>query len=281
MFPSNPRYSAGARASSRVTPGAPSRPRTSDVVRCIRFGPRGVNGVDGFGGGSLGAARRPAGPRSPRPGTRRRGSRTCSSAVRAERSTRRGRRTAPACRRRRRSWCPSPIPARAATSAIRSGTASADRIGVLGLIDEVGAPVDVAGARDLAGPVDVDAGPIRAPAGIEDAHALATQMLGQPLGRGKELGAGQAGHRRYDTAVVAPLPARCGPPGRGPGGPPSARGRDLPEHGLGRAACPPRRQPRWHELAAVRAHAPVAPTSTTSTRRSSGWPRPGPRSPPS
>ena len=47
VLPSNPRYSAGARASSSATLGAPSIPRTSAVIRCTRLGPRGVNGATG------------------------------------------------------------------------------------------------------------------------------------------------------------------------------------------------------------------------------------------
>ena len=48
VLPSNPLYSEGARASSSVTSGAPSRPRTSAVVRHDRFGPRTVK-PDGIG----------------------------------------------------------------------------------------------------------------------------------------------------------------------------------------------------------------------------------------
>src|SRR4029079_995925 len=49
VLPSKPRYSAGARASIRVTSGDPSRPRTSEVVSRARFGPRNVKPVDAGG----------------------------------------------------------------------------------------------------------------------------------------------------------------------------------------------------------------------------------------
>ena len=91
----------------------------------------------------------------------------------------------------------------------------------------------------------VGAAPVRPPARIEDPHARPTELLGQPVGGGQELGSGQAGHRRYHTDRGRPVPARRGPAGGRPGRrcPPS--GRHLPEHRARSGRSRPRRRPRW------------------------------------
>ena len=65
-------------------------------------------------------------------------------------------------------------------------------------------PVDERSARDVAGRVHLRRAAVGPPAEVEDADAGSPEILGQPLGRGEELRAGQATHRRYHTAVVDP-----------------------------------------------------------------------------
>ena len=57
----------------------------------------------------------------------------------------------------------------------------------------------------MAGRVDAVGAAVGSPAEVEDPDAGAAEVFGQPLGRGQELGTGQATHRRYHTAVVVPF----------------------------------------------------------------------------
>ncbi len=61
------------------------------------------------------------------------------------------------------------------------------------------------GAGDVAARVDRRAAAVRSPPRVDDPDARPAESLGQPLGRGQVLGSGQAAHRRYHTAVVAPF----------------------------------------------------------------------------
>ena len=64
VLPSNPRYSAGARASRSATPGDPSSERTSGVVSRIRGWARGVN-RPGDGGTTAFEIGRPSSTQAP------------------------------------------------------------------------------------------------------------------------------------------------------------------------------------------------------------------------
>ena len=200
MLPSKPRYSAGARASSSATSGEPSRPRTSEVVSRIRFGPRIVNPT---------WRRRDVGIRQ------RRSSRDpirepavedpdLLEAVGAE---------APPRPRREQALGVvvddhgGPIgdarPGRRCGHPVRAG--EQDRPAVLARLDQVGPPVDLDRARDVSRREDASRAAIGTPPGIEDADLRPAEVFGQPLGGGQELGSGQATHRGYHRAVVVPF----------------------------------------------------------------------------
>ena len=75
----------------------------------------------------------------------------------------------------------------------------------LAVLDQVGPPVDERGARDVAAGMDRRPLPSGRQRSVEDADPVRLEILGQPLGRGQDLRAGQATHRRYHTAVVVPF----------------------------------------------------------------------------
>ena len=232
MFPSKPWYSAGARASMRVTSGEPSRPRTSEVVSRVRFGPRTVNPFVGAGVRPLvispsfcdplrvaaieHAHRLQAiGSQAP-PGTGREQPLPVvvdddGRAVARSRSAARPRPSCPgrptgSCRhprRRRRAPCASPRGRHRRCGPSRGPAARCRRA--------------ASGASTT-----------RTPGRSE--------ILGQPFGRGEELRAGQATHGRYHTGVVDPFLPDPEKLDGGPHGDPVARRRDLPQHRLGRAA---------------------------------------------
>ena len=74
-------------------------------------------------------------------------------------------------------------------------------------VDEIGPPVEVARARDLARANTLAR---RCRPGRQRASRIRTlgpaEVFGEPVGPSEQLGTGQAGHRRYHTTVVAPLP---------------------------------------------------------------------------
>ena len=199
VLPSKPRYSAGARASSRVTSGEPSRPRTSDVVSRVRFGPRRVKPP---------AARLDARVRD----RAALGGPVREAAVEDADRFEAVRPEAPpgACREQGlgvvvdhdRGVVGDPEADRQRRDPVRAG--QQDRLAVAAIVDQVRPPVDQRGARDVAAGVDRRRAAVGPPAEVEDAHAAA-QILGQPLGRGQDLRTGQATHRRYHTAVVVPF----------------------------------------------------------------------------
>ena len=80
------------------------------------------------------------------------------------------------------------------------------------------APVEMDGARDVAGAVERRGAAVGPPAHVDDAQVGPADVLGEPLRRGDELGAGETchwvlraggdgpgGRRRYDTDVVSPF----------------------------------------------------------------------------
>ena len=77
-------------------------------------------------------------------------------------------------------------------------------VGALGL-DEIGPPIDVDRARDVAEGMELAAASIGAPAGIDDPDARSIHGVGEPRRRGQVLWVGPAFHRPYDTAVVSPF----------------------------------------------------------------------------
>ena len=234
VFPSNPRYSAGARASRSVVSGEPSRPRMSAVVRRSRFGPRGVNVV-----GRLPSGRgiRPLGDRAILGGPGREAAIEDADGIEpvgAERPPHAG-----------------------GVQALRVvvddqghpvaktglGRDRADTVGgrpggsrpqPSSVVDQVRPPVDVDRPGDPARGVDLRPAAIRSPSGVHDPDVGAPELFGEPLGRGQVLRAWEAGHRRYHTAVASPLPpvppddaARLDRRSRRPAGP---RRGHLPEH---------------------------------------------------
>ena len=93
-------------------------------------------------------------------------------------------------------------------------------VGALGDVHDVRAPVHVRGARDVAAGVQLAAGAVRAPSGVDDPQVGPAEVLGQPLGGRDELrarGTGQGGlhgdrgrgarARPYDRPVVSPFMA--------------------------------------------------------------------------
>ena len=95
------------------------------------------------------------------------------------------------------------------TAATRSAPARRMRVPILIGLDEVGPPIDMDGPRDPPRAVDVGPGPVRSPSRVEDADLGAPELLAEPLGRGQELGAGEAGHRRLSYGrAPPPTPAR-------------------------------------------------------------------------
>ena len=112
-----------------------------------------------------------------------------------------------------------------------------DGVGILELVDEVGPPVDVAGRRG-SGRRGTRRRPFRPVASARPGPARPAGPGARPAirsWRGARGGPGRTSSVSYGRG--RPLPARCGPPGRGPGGPPRARGRHLPQHGLRGAAA--------------------------------------------
>ena len=101
------------------------------------------------------------------------------------------------------------------------------------------------GARDVAAGVDRGSAAVGSPAQVEDPDAGAAEVLGQPFGRGQDLGSGQATHRSVSYGRGRPLHAGSGEAGGRPGGAPGPRRRDLPEHRDRSVRCRPRRPPRW------------------------------------
>ncbi len=96
-----------------------------------------------------------------------------------------------------------PGPRREVRHLVRAG--EQDRVACLGFLDQLGAPVDEDGPRDVAGRVDRRRAAVRPPAQVQDPNACPVQVVRQPLCRGQDLRAGQATHARYHTAVVAPF----------------------------------------------------------------------------
>ena len=116
-------------------------------------------------------------------------------AVGAQAPPRAGRVVRRACRRTGRPSIPSPTPA-ARPSSPPSGRARRGRARrrAVGGLDDRRLPVEVDGARDVAGGVERGRGAVGPPAHVDDAQVGAAEVLGQPFGAGDELGAGELGH---------------------------------------------------------------------------------------
>ena len=78
-------------------------------------------------------------------------------------------------------------------------------LALLALVDEIGPPVDRDRTGDMSGRVDGRGAAIRTPAGVQDTDTGPIQLFGEPFRGGHVLGSGQAAHRRYHTAMVAPF----------------------------------------------------------------------------
>ena len=69
----------------------------------------------------------------------------------------------------------------------------------------VGPPVEVHRKGNVPARVDGPPTAVRTPSRVDDPHAWLTKPFREPIRRGEVLGSGQATHRRYHTAVVAPF----------------------------------------------------------------------------
>ena len=97
------------------------------------------------------------------------------------------------------------MPARSASAGHPVGGDQDERLPVGDVVGQIGPPVHLDGAGDVADGVDGGGAAVGPPAKVEDAQPRPSELLGEPFGRGQELGSGQAVHGRYHTAVVAPF----------------------------------------------------------------------------
>ncbi len=97
------------------------------------------------------------------------------------------------------------MPARSASAAIRSGLTRTNASPSATSSVSSARQSTLHGTRDVAHGVNGGGAAVGPPAKVEDTEPGPSELLGQPFGRGQELGSGQAVHGRYHTAVVAPF----------------------------------------------------------------------------
>ncbi len=74
------------------------------------------------------------------------------------------------------------------------GFGQAEDAGFVVAIDKLDHPVEVDGAGDVAGRMDRPTGPVGPPADVDQAQVRLAELIGQPVGRGDELGTRIASH---------------------------------------------------------------------------------------